>query len=102
MARPIVWTAPAADDLEAAVEFIARDSEAYACTLAQLVVETAQSLARFPHRGHRLRDPKLSRFRESGCLARKCRKRSPPRARTKPDNDALRWLMCWSAAAHRC
>ncbi len=64
MARPIVWTAPAADDLEAAVEFIARDSEAYACTLAQLVVETAESLAQFPNRGHRLRDPRLSRFRE--------------------------------------
>lgn len=64
MARPIVWTAPAADDLEAAVEFIARDSEAYARTLAQLVVETAESLSQFPNRGHRLRDPKLSRFRE--------------------------------------
>lgn len=64
MARPIVWTAPAADDLEAAVEFIARDSEAYACTLAQLVVETAESLARFPNRGHRLRGSRLSRFRE--------------------------------------
>ena len=50
MARPIVWTAPAADDLEAAVEFIARDSEAYACTLAQLVVETAESLALFAGR----------------------------------------------------
>ncbi len=64
MARPIVWTTPAADDLEAAVEFIARDSDAYARTLAQLVVETAESLALFPDRGHRLRDPKLSRFRE--------------------------------------
>ena len=36
MARKIVWTDPAAEDLEAAVEFIAKDSEAYAADLAQL------------------------------------------------------------------
>ena len=64
MARPVVWTIPAADDLKAAVEFIARDSEAYACTLARLVVDTAESLQQFPNRGHRLRAPKLSHFRE--------------------------------------
>lgn len=32
---------PPADDLEAAVEFVARGSQAYACNLAQLAVETA-------------------------------------------------------------
>lgn len=64
MARPVVWTGPAADDLEAIVEFVARDSDAYARTLAQLIVTAAESLQQFPHRGHRLRDPKLARFRE--------------------------------------
>ena len=39
MARPVVWTQPAADDLEAAVTFVARDSEAYACSLAQLAID---------------------------------------------------------------
>jgi plasmid stabilization system protein ParE len=32
--------------------------------LAQLAVDAAESLAEFPNRGHRLRDPQLSRFRE--------------------------------------
>jgi plasmid stabilization system protein ParE len=64
VARPIVWSDPAVADLESAVEFIARDSEAYARSLAQLAVDAAESLAEFPNRGHRLRDPQLSRFRE--------------------------------------
>jgi toxin ParE1/3/4 len=64
VARPIVWSDPAVEDLEAAVEFIAKDSAAYARTLAQLTVDAAESLGEFPHRGHRLRDPQLSRFRE--------------------------------------
>ena len=64
MARQIVWSDPAVQDLESAVEFIAKDSEAYACSLAQLAVDAADSLVASPNRGHRLRDQELSRFRE--------------------------------------
>jgi len=64
VARKIAWSDPAIEDLEAAVEFIAKDSEAYARTLAQLAVDAAESLAEFPSRGHKLRDPQLSHFRE--------------------------------------
>jgi addiction module RelE/StbE family toxin len=64
VARKVAWSEPAVDDLEAAVEFIAKDSDAYARTLAQLVVGAAESLTAFPNRGHRLRDPQLERFRE--------------------------------------
>jgi len=64
VARPIVWSDPAVDDLEAAVEFIAKDSDAYARSLAQLAVDAAESLRTFPNRGHRLPDPKLARYRE--------------------------------------
>jgi addiction module RelE/StbE family toxin len=64
VARPIVWSDPAVDDLEAAVTFIAKDSDAYARSLAQLAVDAAESLRKFPNRGHRLPDPKLARFRE--------------------------------------
>ena len=64
MARPIVWSDPAVEDLEAAVEFIAKDSDAYARSLAQLAVDAAESLRSFPNRGHRLPDRKLSRYRE--------------------------------------
>jgi toxin ParE1/3/4 len=64
VAREIVWSDPAVEDLEAAVEFIARDSPAYAANLAQLAVDAAESLGRFSNRGHKVPDPKLSRFRE--------------------------------------
>ena len=64
MARPIVWSDPAVEDLEAAVEFIAKDSDAYARSLAQLAGDAAESLRSFPNRGHRLPDRKLSKYRE--------------------------------------
>jgi len=64
VARPIIWSDPAVDDLEVAVEFIAKDSDAYARSLAQLAVDAAESLRTFPNRGHRLPDPKLARYRE--------------------------------------
>jgi len=64
VARKVVWSDPAVEDLEAAVEFIAKDSDAYAANLAQLAVDGADSLARFPNRGHKLPDAELSRFRE--------------------------------------
>jgi toxin ParE1/3/4 len=35
MAREVIWTEPAWDDLEAAAEYIARDSEFYAAALVQ-------------------------------------------------------------------
>jgi addiction module RelE/StbE family toxin len=64
VARPIIWSDPAIDDLEEAVTFVAKDSEAYARSVAQLAVDAAESLRTFPNRGHRLPDPTLSRFRE--------------------------------------
>ena len=51
MARKIVWTDPAVEDLEAAVEYIARDSEAYAASFAQSVVDAAESLVDLARRG---------------------------------------------------
>ena len=64
MARSIVWSDEAVNDLETAVTFVAKDSDAYARSLAQLIVDAAESLRSFPNRGHRLPDAKLSRFRE--------------------------------------
>jgi toxin ParE1/3/4 len=64
VARKVVWSEPAVEDLEAAVEFIAKDSPSYAANLAQLAVDAAESLVRFPNRGHKVPDAKLSRFRE--------------------------------------
>jgi plasmid stabilization system protein ParE len=64
VARKVIWTDPAVDDLEAAVEFVARDSQAYASALAQQVCDAGDSLAEFSERGRRLPDPELSDFRE--------------------------------------
>jgi toxin ParE1/3/4 len=43
MAREVVWTEPAWDDLEAAAEYIARDSEFYGAALVQEAREAALS-----------------------------------------------------------
>lgn len=51
MAREIIWTEPAAGDLEAAAEYIARDSESYAATFVRDVKDAAESLSEFGERG---------------------------------------------------
>lgn len=64
MARKVVWTDPAVEDLESTIQFIARDSEAYAATLAQAFCDAGDSLAEFGERGHRVRDTELKDYRE--------------------------------------
>jgi plasmid stabilization system protein ParE len=51
MAREVVWTDPAWEDLEAAAEFIARDSEAYAAAFVQEMKAAATSLSEMAERG---------------------------------------------------
>jgi toxin ParE1/3/4 len=51
MAREVVWTDPAWVDLEAAAEYIARDSEFYAAAFVQEAHEASTSLADFAERG---------------------------------------------------
>lgn len=51
MAREVVWTEPAWQDLEAAAEYIARDSGAYAVAFVREVLEAAESLTDFAERG---------------------------------------------------
>lgn len=64
MARKVVWTEPAADDLVETVEYIERDSPAFAATLAQRVCDAADSLADLSERGRPLTDPPYPGFRE--------------------------------------
>jgi plasmid stabilization system protein ParE len=45
MAREVVWTDPAWDDLAVAAEYIARDSEAYAAAFVQEMKDAAASLS---------------------------------------------------------
>ena len=51
MAREIVWTDPAWEDLEAAAEYIARDSEAYAAAFVEEIKAAAASLSEMAERG---------------------------------------------------
>jgi plasmid stabilization system protein ParE len=51
MARKVIWTEPAWDDLEAAAEYIERDSEFYAIALVQEARDAADSLDEIAERG---------------------------------------------------
>jgi plasmid stabilization system protein ParE len=51
MARNVVWTEPAWDDLEAAAQYIARDSAYYAAAFVQEVKAAAESLCDLAERG---------------------------------------------------
>lgn len=62
MAREVVWTEPAWEDLEAASEYIARDSAYYAAAFVREVRRAAESLSEFAERGQivpELRDPTI-------------------------------------------
>ena len=51
MAREVVWTDPAWEDLEAAADYIARDSEAYAAAFVERMKAAATSLSEMAERG---------------------------------------------------
>ena len=64
MARKVVWTDPAAADLVETVEYIARDSPAFAATLAKRVCDAGDSLSQGAERGRRFPDPEYPHLRE--------------------------------------
>ncbi len=51
MALRVAWSPAAADDLEGMTTYIARDSAAYARTVASKVLAAAKSLGQFPEIG---------------------------------------------------
>jgi toxin ParE1/3/4 len=51
MAREVVWTDPAWEDLAAAAEYITRDSAAYAAAFVQEMKDAATSLSEMAERG---------------------------------------------------
>ena len=51
MAREVIWTDPAWEDLEAAAEYISRDSAAYAAAFVQEMKAAATSLSEMAERG---------------------------------------------------
>lgn len=60
MARQVIWTRPALEDLEEVASRIAHDSETYAASFVREVREAALSLGEFAERGQvvpEFRDP---------------------------------------------
>ena len=51
MARRIVWTEAALDDIDESASYIARDSPRYAKAFVRRIKEAGRSLNRFPERG---------------------------------------------------
>lgn len=51
MDREVVWSLTATADLESIIEYIFRDSEFYAATVARELVAAARSLTTFSERG---------------------------------------------------
>ena len=51
MARKVVWSHEAAEDLAAVAEYIARDSSFYAASFVQEIIEAGRSLNEFAERG---------------------------------------------------
>ena len=64
MAREVIWTEPAWHDLEAAADFIARDSEGYAAAFVQEVKDSVASLTQFAERGRMVQEFGNQRIRE--------------------------------------
>ena len=50
MARQVVWTEPAWDDVDAAAEYIARDSDYYAAAFVGEIKQAAESLCEMAER----------------------------------------------------
>jgi toxin ParE1/3/4 len=60
----IVWTEPAVTDLQAIVDYIARDSDVYASAMAERILIALDSLADFPRRGRTVPEAKNASVRE--------------------------------------
>lgn len=48
MAHKIIWSPIVVEDLEAIAQFISRDSEAYAASMIQHIVDAVENLSLFP------------------------------------------------------
>jgi plasmid stabilization system protein ParE len=51
MARKVIWSREAVDDLEALAEYISRDSSFYAAAFVNEICDASLSLSKFPERG---------------------------------------------------
>ncbi|MEK7679043.1 MAG: type II toxin-antitoxin system RelE/ParE family toxin [Deltaproteobacteria bacterium] len=62
MARKVIWSYEAADDLDALAEYIAKDSSYYAAAFSREILDASRSLSEFSERGRivpELGNPKI-------------------------------------------
>ncbi len=64
MGQKVIWANSALEDLEAAAEYIHRDSPAYAASFVTRTLQTARSLGDFPERGRRIPEIRHETIRE--------------------------------------
>ncbi len=64
MGQKVIWATSALDDLEAAAEFIHRDSPAYGASFVTRTSQAARSLSDLPERGRRIPEIRDKAIRE--------------------------------------
>ena len=64
MARLIIWSRRATQDLEEIAEYIAHDSERYAASVVRTILQKSRKLADFPFIGRVVPEFEDERFRE--------------------------------------
>lgn len=64
MARRVIWTEPALDDLDASAEFIARDSPRYAAAFVRRIRDASRTLTSMAERGRRVPEIRDEALRE--------------------------------------
>ena len=62
MARGLVWSPEAIEDIEAIASYIERDSPWYAKAVASKIVETAETILHLPNKGGLCRKSMMNRF----------------------------------------
>lgn len=68
MARLIIWSLRATEDLEAIAAYIAQDSEAYSASVIRKILQKTRMLAEFPHIGRVVPEFDDESIRRSLCL----------------------------------
>ena len=64
MARKVIWAQAAYDDLEAIVEYLHRDSPAYASSFVNMVIKSARTLSNLSERGRIVPELNNKKIRE--------------------------------------
>jgi plasmid stabilization system protein ParE len=64
MAHKVIWSTPALNDVEGIAAFIARDSERYAASVVQRIIEAVELAAEFPTMGRRVPELRNDAIRE--------------------------------------